>query len=800
MKFTLGWLKEHLDTEASLDEISDTLTMTGLEVEEIKDQGEGLRDFVVARIIEANPHPDADRLRVCKIDTGTGVENVVCGAPNARAGLLGVFAATGSFIPGSNITLKKAKIRGVESSGMMLSAKEMGLGEDHDGIIELSGDAPLGSPAVAAMGLGDPVIDIAITPNRGDCLGVRGIARDLAAAGIGKLKPLDTASVPGSFDSPIKVRLDFAEDAASACPHFVGRLIRGVSNVESPEWLKRRLEAVGLRPISALVDITNYMSLDLCRPLHVFDADKVSGDLQVRLSKSGERLMALDGAEYTLDADMTVICDDHAALALGGVIGGEGSGCTAETKDVFVESALFDPIRTAATGRKLNIISDARFRFERGIDTDFLVDGMEIATRMILDICGGEASLPVITGAPPERTSAVSFRPERIKTLGGMNVSRDEARTILDRLGFEVVGEGEPWDVIAPSWRNDIVGEADLVEEVMRIKGYDSIETAPLPGCGEASRPALSATQARRVQARRLLASRGMVEAVTLSFMASKDTASFGGVSEALRLTNPISSDLDAMRPSIMPNLITACGRNQDRGIADGALFEIGPQFSGDEPDQQVMVAAGLRMGAAQERHWTGGERALDVFDAKADVLALLSFLGVSQASLQTKAPGFSWYHPGRSGLFTQGPKNVLAVFGEVHPGVSEKMGLRGAAAAFEVFLDNIPGVKAKKKTARSHLELSSFQPVERDFAFIVDAEVTAETLLSAALKADGLIDDVRLFDVFSGSGVKDGKKSLAINVRLQPMEATLRDEEIEAVSENVVKAVAKATGGTLRT
>ncbi len=800
MKITLDWLKRHLETEASLTEITEKLTMLGLEIESVSERSQGLEGFVVGHVLEAVPHPDADRLRVCTVDDGAARHQVVCGAPNARTGMKGVFAPGGSYIPGTDLTLKKATIRGVESNGMLLSEREMGLSDEHDGIVELPEDAPVGAAAVDVMGLTDPVIDIAITPNRGDCLGVRGIARDLAAAGMGELKPLDVSPVAGGFESPIKVHLDLDAEHADACPYFVGRYIRGVKNVESPEWLKERLLAVGLRPISALVDVTNLMTIEHCRPLHVFDADKVHGDIHVRMATEGETILALDGKEYELNPDVTVIADEKYGEAMGGVMGGEVSGCTEDTVNVFVESALFDPIRTATTGRVLNLQSDARFRFERGIDSAFLEPGMEIATRLIMEICGGEASDLVIAGAEPDRSLTIPFRPSRIKGLAGVDVAEEEMKRILSVLGFEVTAGGETWDVSVPTWRNDIVGEACLVEEIVRVHGYDKVPMTPMQRDGVVPHPAWNADQRRRADVRRALAARGLVEAVTLSFMSLEEAVPFGGGGDDLKLVNPISADLGVMRPSILPNLIAAAGRNADRGLPGSPLFEVGPQFSGDDAAGQAMAASGIRAGRGGRRNWAEKTRDADAFDAKADALAALEAAGAPVAKLQTVAEAPSWYHPGRSGSLNLGPKTVLAYFGEIHPGILAERDIKGPVAGFEVFLDNLPKAKTGKGTTRSLVQLSPFHPVSRDFAFVVNEDVPAADVLRAARSADkALISDAFVFDVFQGGNLEAGRKSLAVNVILQPTRQTLTDAEIDAVAGKVVAAVEKATGGILR-
>ncbi|MDZ3837582.1 MAG: phenylalanine--tRNA ligase subunit beta [Rhodospirillales bacterium] len=803
MKLTLGWLKTHLETDATAEAVARRLTMIGHEVEAVVDRGAALKDFVVAEVVAAEPHPNADKLRVCTVETGRGRVQVVCGAPNARAGMKGVFAAPGTRIPGLGVTLKAAAVRGVDSAGMLLSEREVGLSDAHVGIIELAAEARVGAPAAEAMGLADPLIDVAITPNRGDCLGVRGLARDLAAAGLGRLKPVDASPVSGAFASPIGVALAFSPETAGACPYFVGRHIRGVRNASSPPWLQDRLRAVGLRPISALVDITNYMTLDLCRPLHAFDAGQVRGSLQVRLARAGERLQTLDGREVELDQTMTVIADDTGPEALGGIMGGARSGCGEATTEVFLEAALFDPIRTAATGRKLNIHSDARFRFERGVDPAFLVPGIEIATRMVLELCGGEASELVIAGAEPAARPAISFRPSRVEALAGVAVEPEEARSILADLGFaaEEAGGGGSWRVSIPTWRNDVDTEACLVEEVVRIVGYDRIPTLALPRLGALPGPAVAPGQRRLKEARRLLATRGLMEAVTFSFLSADRAALFGGGDAALQLINPISVDLSVMRPSLLANLIDAVKRNDDRGQGDGALFELGPQYAGPAPEDQAVVAAGVRSGRAIPRHWAVAQRPVDVFDAKADVFAILHALGAPVEKLTVDPAGApEWYHPGRSAAVRLGPKATLAVFGEVHPKVLRRLGAKPPVVAFELFFAQLPPVKGQQGKARPPLTLSALQPVERDFAFVVDASVAAEAVVRAARGAEkALIRDVRVFDVFEGAALPQGKKSLAITVILQPQEQTLTDAEIEAVAGRIIAAVEGATGGRLR-
>ena len=795
MKTTLAWLKTHLETGATLDEIVKALVMSGLEVDGIEDRGKPLQPFIVARVLSAEPHPNADKLRLCTVDTGSEKVQVVCGAPNARAGMLGVFAPVGTTIPKSGLVLKQSLIRGQASNGMLVSEAELGLSDNHDGIIELPEGSTPGQRFAAVAGLDDPVLDIKVTPNRGDCLGVRGIARDLAASGLGRLVPLDVSPVPGRFPCPVAVHLAGPDD--KACPLFVGRIVRNLTNGPSPRWLQDRLTAIGLRPISALVDITNFVTFDLDRPLHVFDADKLASDLVVRAARKGESLAALNGRAYELDAEMTVIADDRAVLSLGGVIGGESTGCTAATRTVYIEAALFDPVRTAATGRKLQVQSDARYRFERGLDPDFTRPGIEIATRLVLELCGGEASEVAISGAVPEWRRSYRFRPSRTQSLGGVDLAAPEQRRILTALGCTVSDAAGALAVEPPSWRGDIEGEADLVEEVLRIHGYDRITATPLPRDGVLPKPALTPLQRRRGLVRRSLAARGLVEAATFSFMPRKLAELFGATPESLRIVNPISADLDQMRPSILPNLLTAAQRNSDRGQANGALFELGPQYRDDTPEGQDLVAAGVRLGRTGPKRWDDPGKPVDAFLAKADALAALAAAGAAAESLQLATEVPDWYHPGRAATLRLGPK-VLGYFGELHPGVLKEMDVEGPAVGFEIFVDHVPLPRGKR--GRAPLKLSPFQPVERDFAFIVAADLPAETLLRAARGVDRkLIVEVRLFDVYTGPGVDAGKKSLAVTVVLQPEEATLTEEALEGFSQKLIAAVEKATGGSLR-
>ncbi len=806
MKFTLDWLKDHLDTKASLDEISETLSRIGLEVEGIDNPAEKLGAFTVARLVEATPHPNADKLRVCKVDTGKGVAQVVCGAPNARAGLISVFAAPGVYVPGSDFTLGAAKIRGVESSGMLCSERELELSAEHDGIIELPESAArhLGERFVDVMGLNDPVIEIAITPNRPDALGVRGVARDLAAAGLGKLKKDDAAYTgEGKFRSPIKIKLDFEDGEATACPVFAGRLIRGVRNGPSPAWMQRRLKAAGLRPINALVDVTNYISLDRCRPLHVYDAAKLSGPITARLARKGEQIKALDGKTYALDEAMCVIADANGVLGLGGVMGGEASGCTEATVDVFIEAAYFDPLRTAMTGRKTGINSDARYRFERGIDTQSAEPGIALATKMILGICGGEPSKLEVAGEASDNRRAIKFDPKRVEKLTGVKLKPADISSYLKKLGFEIEGETPKLHVTAPSWRPDIHGAADLVEEVIRLHGIDQVPATPLKPPLGAAKPMFTDAQKRLKAARRALASRGLVEAITWSFIPRADAETFGGGAADTELANPISREMSSMRPGLVPGLLRAAAVNANRGASDIALFEAGQAFGGDAPGDQFNAASGVRIGLTRVggmgRHWDGAAKPAGFLDAKADALAVLAACGFDpdKASVTRDAPG--WLHLGRSGSLRLGPKTTLAVFGELHPDVAQIFDLSGPIAVFEVFLDAIPAPK-RKGSAKPRLEAFDLQPVRRDFAFVLGREVAAGDVLKAALSADKLlIVDAGIFDVFEGGALEAGRKSLGLEVTLQPRDKTLTEQEIEAVSAKIVNEVRRVTGGEIR-
>lgn len=801
MKFTLSWLKDHLDTTAGVDDIAAKLTALGLEVEGIEDPGKALGGFIVAHLIEAEKHPNADRLKVCKVSTGTETIQVVCGAPNAHSDMKVVLARPGTVIPSSGEALKKGSIRGVESQGMLCSAQELKLSDEHDGIIELPADAPVGKPLTEAMTF-DPVFEVALTPNRVDALGVRGVARDLAAAGVGKLKPMNDSPVKGTFESPRKVAMRLPADKSHLCPQFVGRTIKGLKNGPSPQWLQDRLKAIGLRPVSALVDITQYINTDLGRPLHVFDDAKLTGDVGPRMAKDGEQLAALNGKTYTLDPEIVVIADEAVAGGIAGVMGGEPTSVTDVTTAVFLESALFDPINIASTGRKLQINSDARYCFERGVDPASSAPAAELATRMIIEICGGEASNLTVGGAAPSYDRQIEFHPDRVKKLGGIDLPAADIRGILERLGFRVNTAGSAWQVAPPSWRADVTLWQDLVEEVVRINGYDNIPATPLPRSG-LPKPALSAQQRTIGQVKRTLASRGLSETVTWSFLPKAHAALFGAGGATVPLENPISADLDVLRPSVIPNLVAAAGRNAARGFDISQLFEVGPRFEGFKPGEQTLIAGGIRSGSTTERHWAGTRRAVDALDAKADALAVLAAAGVSPNGVQIGsgpeggAPG--WYHPGKSGTLKQG-NQVLATFGLLHPRVLAAMDVKGAVAAFEVVLDRVPQPKKKAGASRPLLKSSPYQPVERDFAFVVDTNVSADAILRAVKSAEReLIVDLGIFDQYEGPSLGAGKKSLAVSVRLQSKDATLTDEQIEAVASRIIAAVTKATGAVLR-
>ncbi len=793
MKFTLSWLKEHLDTEAGVDTVAEALTRVGLEVDGIEDPAARLAAFTIAEVLTAERHPQADKLQVLSVDIGAGAPvQVVCGAPNARAGMKGVFGAPGTFVPGSGITLKVAAIRGVESSGMMCSMRELELSEDHDGIIDLPADAPVGARYVDYAALADPVFDVAITPNRQDCMGVRGIARDLAAAGLGRLKPLaeayriETLDVPRSAPGP-----DVRTDDPAGCPAFYGCTVSGVTNGPSHPWMQAKLKAIGQKPISALVDITNFIMFDLGRPLHVYDRAKLNGGLVARQARAGETVLALNGKTYAVEPGMTVIADGSHVHDIGGIMGGMESGCSASTTDVLIECAFFDPDSIARTGQKLLLTSDARTRFERGVDPGFLDDGLAVATHLVLALCGGTASEVTRAGAPPLEGKRIAYRPSRVLGLAGIDVAQDEQATILESLGFGVT-RGEIWQVAVPTWRRDVDGEADLVEEVIRIHGLDRVPAIPLLRAEGVARPTATAAQLLERKLRRAIAARGSDEAITWSFLPPAHSEAFGG--SAWVLSNPISADMAAMRPSLLPGLLAAARRNADRGQPGIRLFEIGQRYRGEA---EHPTAAVLLAGQARARDWRGGAATpFDAYDAKAEALAALAAAGVPVDRLNVVAPADGWWHPGRAGRLVLG-KAVLADFGLLHPATLAAFDVKGPVAAVEIYLDALPPPRGRK--GRGAFAPPALQAVTRDFAFIVDEGLAADALLRAAAGADkSLITGVKLFDRFAGPAIGTGKISLAIEVTLQPTDKSLTDAEIEAVSARVIAAGAKL-GATLR-
>jgi phenylalanyl-tRNA synthetase beta chain len=795
MKFTLPWLKDHLETSLTTAQIADAMTMAGLEVEHVSDPAAKLAAFTVAKIISAERHPNADRLQVCQVDTIDGAKEIVCGAPNARPGLTTIYAPIGAYVPGLGVTLVEKPVRGVVSMGMLCSAAELEAASDSAGIVELPDSLAVGTPAAEALSM-PPVIDFEVTPNRPDWLGVSGIARDLAAAGAGKFLDQPIEAVPGKFPCPVKLKVD-----GDACHIFAGRLIRGVKNGPSPQWLQDRLRAVGLRPISALVDITNLVTLDRARPLHVYDHALLVGDaIEARLGHHAphgdEQLIALDGKTYDLTAEMSVISDagGERPIGLGGVMGGQSTGCSETTTDAFVESAWFDPIRTAQTGRATGISSDAQYRFARGVDPQSCVPGLELATKLILELCGGEPSEIVVAGQAPAPPPAVDFDPSYVKALAGLDLPYGRALEILAALGFDIQG-AKVWP---PSWRRDVQGKADLVEEVARIEGFAALPSTPLPEVPPAPNGILNPLQARVRTARRALAAAGFHEALTWSFT-KRDTARlFGGGSDELVLANPIAAELDCMRPSILPNLIEAAGRNANRGFSDAALFEIGPVYLSDGPaDQRTSIAAVVA--AHPPRHW-GGSAPDPLMTLKGDLFALLEELGANVGAMQiAQGAAGAWWHPGRSAALQLGPKTTLATFGEIHPAVLKALDVAGPLYGFEIILDSLPAPKRRSVKTKSAFDGSALMPLSRDFAFLTDRAKPAGDLARAAAGADkALIAGVRVFDIYEGKGVPEGEKSVALEVQIQPRDHTLTDVEIEALADAVVTAVSKA-GGRLR-
>lgn len=813
MKFTLSWLKTHLETDATIDEVVEAMTLAGLEVEEVHNPAEKLAAFSIAKVLTAEKHPDADKLKVCTVETRDGTKQIVCGAPNARADMTVAYAPLGAYIPGLDFSLDKKprKIRGIESSGMMCSGKELEIDEDADGILDLPQDFAMGTPIADALGLNDPVIDFEVTPNRPDWLGVNSIARDLAAVGLGKLISPAIPKAEATFDNPQAIRIEDTD----GCPAFAGRVIRGVKNGPSPKWLQDQLKAIGLRPISALVDITNYITYDRARPLHFYDVSKLNGSIIVRRGKgTGPEIMtpeefsdeylagtddfkALDDKYYRATSDDIVIADESGVLGLGGIVGGTTSGCDDNTTDILIESAYFDPLTIRRSAKRLGVNSDAKYRFERGVDTGSLVDGVELATAMVLEICGGEASEITIAGDIPAVPAPIDFDPAQVERLTSLELHDDQMLMILNNLGFSVK-LGDIWTVTVPSFRRDCSEGADLVEEIARVHGFhnlDAVSLPPLPGRRE---PTATLTQNRTRLARRALALRGLSEAVTWSFALDDHAALFGGTDESLRVDNPISNDLNTMRPSALIHLLLAGQRNADKGYAGAALFELGPVFAGQAPSDQRLTLSGMRR-VETSRDWAGAQD-ITALTAKADVLDALEAMGASTANLQLFEAVGDYWHPGRSGSLRMGPKNVLASFGELHPRVLKAMGIEARVVAFEIWPEKIPAPRKKSASkAKGALTLSELMPVTRDFAFIVSDATPAQDILRAAKAADKqLITDVTLFDIYQGQGVEDGHKSLAIEVTLSPKDATLTDKEIDLVSDKIIESVMKK-GGRLR-
>ncbi|MDB5701043.1 MAG: phenylalanine--tRNA ligase subunit beta [Sphingomonadales bacterium] len=787
MKFSLSWLKEHLETELSVDGIADTLNAIGLEVETIDNAAEKLKSFRIAKVLTAAPHPQADKLQVLTVDAGDGPLQVVCGAPNARAGLVGVFGPAGAVLPSNGMVLKVAAIRGVESNGMMCSVRELELGEEHDGIIELAADAPIGEVYASWAKLDDPVFDVAITPNRQDCMGVRGIARDLAAAGAGTLKPLDVPQVAAGFPCSTEIRTDDAK----GCPAFYGRIIRGITNGPSPEWMQNRLKAVGQRPISALVDITNYVMFDHGRPSHAYDLKQLNGAVVARRAVDGETVTVLNGKNYALTSAMTVIADDNGVHDIAGIMGGEHSGVSDATIDVLLEVAYFDPERIARTGQALLLTSDARARFERGVDPAFLDDALAIITRLVQSICGGEASEIVRAGQPPVEPKIIAYDTRLCARLGGVGVEPAEQKEILERLGF---GVADDWNVTVPTWRRDVDGAPDLVEEVVRIVGLDKIVSVALPRAEGVARPTATPAQKQERKVRRTAAARGLNEAITWSFLSETQAAAFGG--GAWTLSNPISEDLKVMRPSLLPGLLSAAQRNVDRGADSIRLFEVGRRYLADAERATVGI---VLSGERSARGWADGKaRGFDAFDAKAEAIALLEAAGAPVENLQIFGEAGTHYHPGQSGTLRLGPKTVLASFGALHPATAKAFDLGGAVVAAEIYLDAIPA-KRGSGFMRPAFAPAALQAVRRDFAFLVAVDVAGDALLRAVKGADkAAITGARLFDVFTGAGVPEGQKSLAIEVVLQPVDKSFTEEELGAVAAKIVAAAAKV-GAVLR-
>lgn len=792
MKFTLSWLKQHLETNSDIETILKKLTNIGLEVESSYNPSEALNGFIAAKIISTKPHPDADRLQLCLIDTGTEEIEIVCGAKNAKEGLTTIYAPVGSTIPASGMKLKKAKIRGIESSGMLCSEKELNLGDDSEGITELSGQISPGTSISKALDINDTYVEIAITPNRPDCLGIRGIARDLAAAGLGELIKEKQIKISTSKEN-LPVFID-AENNFEGCTIFAGRLIKNITNNQSPDWLVKRLESIGIKSINCLVDITNFINFDRGRPLHVYDANKINNKIGARDAKVGEKILALDGKDYELKPGMCVIADNEKVLGIGGIMGGNESGSTIETNDVFIESAYFDPIKTALSGRALNIISDSRYRFERGVDPEYVIEGLNLATQMILDLCGGEAGEISLVDNLKFQPKKIKFDPKLVKKLTGIEIPNDKIIKILESLGFDI---SNSWNVVVPSWRPDIYGEADLVEEIVRIFGLDNIESEPLLNLDQPTKPILTKKQKQIKMIKRSIASKGLMETISYSFINNKESLNFGGGSSSLKIVNPISDELSEMRPTPLASLVSIADENFKKGYTDIGIFEVGPGFLGVEQDEQITIASGLRIGTHRSegsgKDWQGFQK-VSVFDAKEDVISVLELLNLNLESHKVERTAPDHYHPGRSGQIVTGGGDILASFGELHPKIIKTKDFK-VAVAFEIYIDSINKQKIKSNLKIAP-EISNLQPLKRDFSFVVSSDTEAQKIINAAKQSDqSFIKDVKIFDQFLG----ENEKSIAIEVIIQPKEVTLTDEQIESISKKIIKSVEDKTKGKLR-
>ena len=792
MKFTLSWLKQHLETNSDIETILKKLTNIGLEVESSYNPSEALNGFIAAKIISTKPHPDADRLQLCLIDTGTEEIEIVCGAKNAKEGLTTIYAPVGSTIPASGMKLKKAKIRGIESSGMLCSEKELNLGDDSEGITELSGQISPGTSISKALDINDTYVEIAITPNRPDCLGIRGIARDLAAAGLGELIKEKQIKISTSKEN-LPVFID-AENNFEGCTIFAGRLIKNITNNQSPDWLVKRLESIGIKSINCLVDITNFINFDRGRPLHVYDANKINNKIGARDAKVGEKILALDGKNYELKPGICVIADNEKVLGIGGIMGGNESGSTIETNDVFIESAYFDPIKTALSGRALNIISDSRYRFERGVDPEYVIEGLNLATQMILDLCGGEAGEISLVDNLKFQPKKIKFDPKLVNKLTGIEIPNDKIVKILESLGFDI---SNSWNVVVPSWRPDIYGEADLVEEIVRIFGLDNIESEPLLNLDQPTKPILTKKQKQIKMIKRSIASKGLMETISYSFINNKESLNFGGGSSSLKIVNPISDELSEMRPTPLASLVSIADENFKKGYTDIGIFEVGPGFLGVEQDEQITIASGLRIGTHRSegsgKDWQGFQK-VSVFDAKEDVISVLELLNLNLESHKVERTAPDHYHPGRSGQIVTGGGDILASFGELHPKIIKTKDFK-VAVAFEIYIDSINKQKIKSNLKIAP-EISNLQPLKRDFSFVVSSDTEAQTIINAAKQSDqSFIKDVKIFDQFLG----ENEKSIAIEVIIQPKEVTLTDEQIESISKKIIKSVEDKTKGKLR-